>query len=104
MYAIVKAGGKQYKVSQGELVKVEKIPGEVGSQVTLDQVCLVKDGEQLKMGQPILPGAAVQCEIVGQGKAKKIIVFKMKRRKKYRRKKGHRQLFTTLKVERITLG
>lgn len=104
MYAIVKSGGKQRKVCPGDRVKVEKIPGEVGSHVTLDQVCLLSDGEEVKVGNPTLPGARVECEIVGQGKAKKVIVFKMKKRKNYRRKKGHRQLFTTLKIEAITSG
>lgn len=102
-YAIMKMGGKQYRVSPGDLVRVEKIPGEVGETVTLTQVHLVSDGKEVKVGYPEVGGARVECEIVAQGRGKKVIVFKMKRRKDYRRKQGHRQSFTALKVKNISL-
>jgi large subunit ribosomal protein L21 len=101
MYAVIAAGGKQYKVSQGETIRVEKIPGEIGAPVTLDHVLLLSDGETVKVGQPILDGAKVDAHIVEQGKAKKVIVFKMKRRKGYRNKRGHRQQYTALKIDSI---
>ncbi len=104
MYAVVKTGGKQYKVARGSLFKVEKIPGPVGGTITLSEVLMVSDDGEVKLGQPTLSGAAVDCEIVEQARAKKIIVFKMKRRKNYRKKLGHRQALTTLKVKDIKPG
>ena len=102
MYAVVNTGGKQYKVQQGEILRVEKIPGDVGSPVTFDRVLLFSDGENVNIGQPVLEDVAVEGHIVEQGKAKKIIVFKYKRRKRYRRKKGHRQEFTAVQIDSIT--
>ncbi|MBW2428927.1 MAG: 50S ribosomal protein L21 [Deltaproteobacteria bacterium] len=101
MYAVVNTGGKQYKVQQGEIVRVEKIPGEIGSPVTFDRVLMFSDGENVSIGQPVLQNVAVEGHIVEQGKAKKIIVFKYKRRKRYRRKKGHRQEFTAVQIDNI---
>jgi len=101
MYAVIATGGKQYKVYQGETVRVEKISGEVGAPVTFDQVLLLSDGETVKIGQPTLTGATVNAHIVEQGKAKKILIFKFKRRKRYRRKRGHRQPYTALKIDTI---
>jgi len=101
MYAVVSTGGKQYKVQQGETLRIEKIPGEVGSKVTLDRVLMVADGDNVRVGQPILEKAAVQASIVEQDKAKKILVFKYKRRKRYRRKNGHRQPFTAIRIDGI---
>ena len=101
MYAVISTGGKQYKVFEGDTIRVEKLPGDVGTPVVLDKVLMVSDGETVKVGQPILPEAAVNSHIVEQGKAKKIIVFKYKRRKGYRRKRGHRQQFTALKIDSI---
>ena len=101
MYAIVNTGGKQYKVSQGDVLRVEKIPGEVGSPVSFDNVLLFSDGENVSIGRPILNNVEVKGHIVEQGKAKKIIVFKYKRRKRYRRKLGHRQHYTAVKIDRI---
>jgi large subunit ribosomal protein L21 len=101
MYAVVSTGGKQYRVQKGETLRVEKIPGEVGSKVTLDKVLMLADGENIRVGQPLLEKAAVQASIVEQDKAKKILVFKYKRRKRYRRKKGHRQPFTAIRIDGI---
>jgi large subunit ribosomal protein L21 len=101
MYAVVSSGGKQYRVQQGETLKVEKISGEVGSPVSFDRVLMYSDGENVKVGQPILEDATVTGHIVEQGKAKKILVFKYKRRKRYRRKQGHRQQFTAVKIDSI---
>jgi large subunit ribosomal protein L21 len=101
MYAVIASGGKQYKVREGGLLKVEKIEGQIGSTVAFDQVLLLSDGEAIKIGQPTLSEAAVHGHIIEQGRAKKILVFKYKRRKRYRRKQGHRQLFTTIKIDRI---
>ena len=102
MYAIVATGGKQYKVREGEVLRIEKIPGEVGSPVSFDQVLMVGDGDSVSIGRPALDGAAVTARIVEQGKADKLIVFKYKRRKRYRRKQGHRQSFTAVKIDAIS--
>ena len=101
MYAVIASGGKQYKVQEGEILKVEKIEGQVGSEVAFDQVLMLSDGEAVKIGQPTLIDAAVRGHIVEQGKEKKILVFKYKRRKRYRRKQGHRQPFTAVKIDSI---
>ena len=101
MYAVVNTGGKQYKVQQGEILRVEKIPGDVGSPVTFDRVLMFSDGENVSIGQPELDNVAVEGHIVEQGKAKKIIVFKYKRRKRYRRKQGHRQTYTAVQIDNI---
>jgi large subunit ribosomal protein L21 len=101
MYAVVNTGGKQYKVQQGEVLRVEKIPGDVGSPVTFDRVLMFSDGENVSIGQPVLDNVAVEGHIVEQGKAKKIIVFKYKKRKRYRRKQGHRQTFTAVQIDSI---
>ncbi len=102
MYAVVNTGGKQYKVQQGEVLRVEKIPGDVGSPVTFDRVLMFSDGENVSIGQPVLENVAVEGHIVEQGKAKKIIVFKYKKRKRFRRKQGHRQEFTAVQYDNIT--
>ena len=101
MYAVVNTGGKQYKVRQGEVLRVEKLSGEIGSPVTFDRVLMFSDGENVSIGQPVLDGVSVEGHIVEQGKAKKIIVFKYKRRKRFRRKKGHRQEFTAVQIDSI---
>ena len=101
MYAIVNTGGKQYKVRQGDVLKVEKIPGEVGSPVSFDKVLMFSDGKDVSIGRPVLDNVAIKGHIVEQGKSKKIIVFKYKRRKRYRRKLGHRQQFTAIRIDRI---
>ena len=101
MYAVVRTGGKQYRLGVGDSVKVEKLPDEVGNIVELSQILMVSDGSEVKVGTPLVTGASVKAEIVGHGRAKKIKVFKMKRRKKYRRTQGHRQAFTQLKITEI---
>ncbi len=103
MYAIIEAGGKQYRVSEGDLIDVERRSGEVGQAVDFQEVLLVGDQETIHVGKPVLAGARVVGTIAEQGKAAKIIVFKMKRRKKYRRKQGHRQLFTRVRIDQIEL-
>jgi large subunit ribosomal protein L21 len=101
MYAVVNTGGKQYKVQKGETLRIEKIPGEVGSSVTFDKVLMLADGENIRVGQPVLENVAIQAQIVEQDKAKKILIFKYKRRKRYRRKNGHRQPFTAIRIDGI---
>ena len=101
MYAVVSTGGKQYKVEEGDIVRVEKISGDVGSSITFDKILIISDGDKVNIGAPALEKAMVQGHIVEQGKAKKIIVFKYKRRKRYRRKQGHRQPYTAVKIDSI---
>ena len=100
MYAVIKTGGKQYRVSKGDKLRVEKLPGNVGDAVTFDQVLMV-GGDSLKLGKPLVGGAKVEAKIVGQGLGKKLVVFKFRRRKNYRRKTGHRQPFTALEITGI---
>jgi len=102
-YAVIRTGGKQYQVSAGSLLRVEKIDGNVGDSIELSDVLAVFDGDDTKIGQPTVEGASVTARIVEQGKAKKVIVFKKKRRKGYRVKRGHRQLYTALEVGGINL-
>lgn len=101
MFAVIKTGGKQYKVAPGDTLRVEKLPGEPGETVEIEEVLLVADGEDLKVGAPVVPGARVKATIVEQGRSRKIIVFRKKRRKNYRRKKGHRQYYTVLRIDEI---
>ncbi len=101
MYAVVKTGGKQYKVQEGDVLRVEKLAGDVGAEIAFEDVLLFSDGENLQVGTPKLDNVAVTGHIVEQGKAPKIIVFKYKRRKRYRRKQGHRQTFTAVKIDSI---
>ncbi|HKU44501.1 MAG TPA: 50S ribosomal protein L21 [Polyangiales bacterium] len=101
MYAVIKTGGKQYRVNEGDRLRVEKLEGAVGDFITLPEV-LMLGGETVSIGTPLVSGAKVSAQIVGQGLGKKIIVFKMRRRKRYRRKNGHRQPYTELKVTGIS--
>jgi large subunit ribosomal protein L21 len=101
MYAIIKTGGKQYRVSPGQTLRVEKLDGIVGDTVELNNVLLIGGEGDIQIGQPQIGGAAVNAEIVEQGRAKKIIVFKKKRRKGYHKKQGHRQYYTSLRVTEI---
>ena len=102
MYAVVKTGGKQYKVKEGDIFRVEKLPGEIGTEIAFEDVLMISDGENVQVGTPCLDNVTVKGTVVEQGQAKKIIVFKYKRRKRYRRKQGHRQQFTSIKVDSIT--
>ncbi len=101
MYAIIASGGKQYRVSQGESVRVEKLEGTVGTKVVFEKVLMIGDGDKSKVGTPVVAGASVEAEITDQNRAKKIVVFKFKQRKKFRKKYGHRQPYTELKVTGI---
>jgi large subunit ribosomal protein L21 len=101
MYAIFQSGGKQYKVAPGELVKVERLEGKVGDKIELNQVLLVQDQDSLLVGKPLLEQAKVLAEVSQQARSKKIIVFKKKRRKNYKKTQGHRQSFTQLKITEI---
>jgi large subunit ribosomal protein L21 len=98
MYAVVKTGGKQYRVSAGEKLKVEQIPAEVGSEVVLDQVLLVADGEAVRLGAPLVEGAAVTAKVLAHGRGDKVHIFKLRRRKHYRKSQGHRQNYTELEI------
>lgn len=100
MYAVIRTGGKQYRVSEGDRLRVEKLPGDVGSKVELDEV-LMLGGDKVSVGKPLVEGAKVSAEIVGQDRAKKLVIFKFRRRKNHRRKKGHRQYYTELKITGI---
>ena len=104
MYAVVVTGGKQHRVREGDLIRVEKLEGEVGSAVTLSRVLMVGGEAEAKIGTPVVMGASVETEIVRQGRTKKVLVFKKKRRKNYRRLYGHRQPFTHLRVNKIVVG
>lgn len=101
MYAVIRTGGKQYRVAQGDVLKVEKLAGQVGDTVTLNQVLFIGGNGEVKIGTPTLSDAKVSAEILDQGKAKKVLVFKKKRRKSYSRQRGHRQQLTTLKIMEI---
>ena len=101
MYAVIVTGGKQYKVSEGDTLFVEKIEAEEGSAVTFDQVLMVGEGEDVKVGAPTVAGATVTASVIGDGKAKKVIVYKYKRKTGYHKKNGHRQQYTAVKIEKI---
>ena len=100
MYAVIKTGGKQYRVSEGDRLRVEKLNGEVGSKIEFADILMI-GGEKVSVGAPLVKGAKVTAEITAQDRAKKVIVFKFRRRKNYRRKNGHRQPFTELKVTSV---
>jgi large subunit ribosomal protein L21 len=102
MYAVIKSGGKQYRVEQGDTIKVEKIPEKEGAKVKIKDVLLIADGDKLKVGTPLVKGAAVSATVKSQGRGPKIRVIKMKRRKQYRRHIGHRQGYTELAITGIT--
>jgi len=103
VYAIIRTGGKQFKISPGDTIKVEKISGEKGDTVEMKEVLFYAEGENVLTGQPVLSNVKVVGEILGQHRAKKVIVFKKKRRKGYSKKTGHRQSFTSLKIKEINV-
>jgi large subunit ribosomal protein L21 len=101
MYAVIKTGGKQYKVAAGEKLKVEQIPADIGSEITLDQVLAVGAGETIQVGSPLVQGAKVLAMVVAQGRHDKVKIFKMRRRKHYQKRQGHRQNYTELQIVSI---
>ena len=107
MYAVIRTGGKQYRVASGQVVKVERLDGEVGDTIAFDQVLMVgaeQDGAEPQIGSPLVAGAQVTAEVLEQSKGPKVIVFKKKRRKNYRRKRGHRQFQTVLRIREIAVA
>jgi large subunit ribosomal protein L21 len=101
MYAVIKTGGKQYKVAPGEKLKVEQIPADVGAEVILDQVLMIGEGESVRLGQPTVAGATVKATVVSHGRGEKIKIFKMRRRKHYQKRQGHRQNFTEIRISAV---
>src|SRR5574340_1296047 len=104
MYAVIKTGGKQYRVAPGEKLKIEQIPADVGAQVSFDQVLMVGEGEAVKIGAPLVAGASVAATVLAQGRGDKIKIFKMRRRKHYQKHQGHRQGYTELRIDALTGG
>lgn len=102
MYAVVKTGGKQYRVAAGEKIKVEQIPADVGAEITLDQVLMVGEGESVKIGTPLVTGATVRAKVIAHGRHDKVNIFKMRRRKHYRKNQGHRQNYTEIEIAGIS--
>ncbi|MDR2239875.1 MAG: 50S ribosomal protein L21 [Zoogloeaceae bacterium] len=102
MYAVIKTGGKQYRVAAGEKLKIEQIPAEVGAEITLDQILMVGDGESVKVGTPLVQGASVTAKVLAQGRHPKVKIFKMRRRKHYQKHQGHRQDFTEIQISGIS--
>ncbi|MGE0355984.1 MAG: 50S ribosomal protein L21 [Burkholderiales bacterium] len=101
MYAVIKTGGKQYRVAPGENIKIEQVQADVGATIVLDQVLMVADGEAVKVGTPTLAGAKVSATVVAHGRGPKIRIFKMRRRKHYQKTQGHRQNYTEIRVDAI---
>jgi len=104
MYAIIETGGKQYKVKEGDIITVEKLGADAGTTYTFDKVLSVANGETVSFGAPYVKGASVAASVMGDGKGKKVVVYKFKAKKNYHRKKGHRQPFTRLKIDSISAG
>ncbi len=101
MFAVIRSGGKQYRVTPGEKLKVETLLADVGAEVVLDQVLMIGEGESVRLGQPILAGATVKAIVVAHGRGDKVTIFKMRRRKHYQKHQGHRQNYTELKIDSI---
>jgi large subunit ribosomal protein L21 len=104
MNAVVKTGGKEYRISKGDLIRVEKMEGKVGDQVTMKDILMISDEDKVQVGNPFLTNAVITGEIVQQVRGKKVLIYKMKRRKNYRRTKGHRQTYTYVRVNDISLS
>ncbi|HLU78726.1 MAG TPA: 50S ribosomal protein L21 [Burkholderiaceae bacterium] len=102
MYAVIKTGGKQYRVAAGQKLKIEQIPADIGQEISLDQVLSVGEGEQLKIGTPFVEGAVVKATVLAQGRHPKVKIFKMRRRKHYQKRQGHRQNYTEVRIEAIS--
>ena len=101
MYAVIKTGGKQYRVSAGQKLKIEQIPDDIGQEISLDQVLSVGEGETLKIGTPFVEGAAVKATVLAQGRHDKVKIFKMRRRKHYQKRQGHRQNYTEIRIDAV---
>jgi large subunit ribosomal protein L21 len=101
MYAVIKTGGKQYRVTAGEKIKVEQIPADVGTEISLDQVLMVGEGDSVRIGTPVIGGATVTAKVIAHGRHPKVQIFKMRRRKHYRKSQGHRQNYTELEIASI---
>ncbi len=101
MYAVIKTGGKQYKVTVGEKLKVEQIPAELDSQIVLNEVLMIADGDAVTVGAPFIEGASVKATVVSHGRGDKVRIFKMRRRKHYQKRQGHRQNFTEIRIDAI---
>jgi large subunit ribosomal protein L21 len=101
MYAVIKTGGKQYRVCAGQKLKVEQIPADVGAAITIDQVLMVGEGESVKVGAPLVVGASVVATVISHGRHDKVKIFKMRRRKHYQKHQGHRQNYTELRIDTI---
>ena len=101
MYAVIKTGGKQYRVVAGEKLKIEQIPADVGAEITLDQILMVGEGESVQIGAPLIAGASVKATVLSQGRHDKVKIFKMRRRKHYQKHQGHRQNYTELRIDSI---
>ncbi|HNH36678.1 MAG TPA: 50S ribosomal protein L21 [Rhodocyclaceae bacterium] len=102
MYAVIKTGGKQYRVAAGEKIKVEQMPADVGAEITLDQVLMVGEGESVKVGTPTVAGAKVTAKVLSHGRGPKVMIFKMRRRKHYQKHQGHRQNYTEIQISEIS--
>jgi large subunit ribosomal protein L21 len=102
MYAVIKTGGKQYRVVAGEKLKIEQIPADVGAEITIDQILMVGEGEAVKIGTPLVTGASVKATVLSQGRHDKITIFKMRRRKHYQKHQGHRQNYTEIRIDGIS--
>ncbi|MDY0273376.1 MAG: 50S ribosomal protein L21 [Advenella sp.] len=102
MYAVIKTGGKQYRVAEGQKLKIEQIPADIGQEISLDQVLSVGEGESIKVGTPLVAGAVVKAKVLAQGRHDKVKIFKLRRRKHYQRHQGHRQNYTQIVIEAIT--
>ena len=103
MYAVIKTGGKQYRVSSGEKLKVEQLAADVGSEITIDQVLMVADGDKVSIGKPLVEGASVKATVVNHGRGEKVRIFKMRRRKHSKKQQGHRQNYTEIQVGQISV-
>ena len=101
LYAVIKTGGKQYRVVAGEKLKIEQIPADVGAEITIDQILMVGEGETVKIGAPLVVGASVTATVLSQGRHDKIKIFKMRRRKHYQKHQGHRQNYTEIRIDGI---
>jgi large subunit ribosomal protein L21 len=98
MYAVIKTGGKQYRVASGEKLKIEQLAADVGAEIVIDEVLMVADGEKVALGTPLVAGASVKAKIVSHGRGDKVHIFKMRRRKHYRKSQGHRQNYTEIEI------